>query len=67
MFQETIYHAMQIHEGGSIHKHIDNFNQIILSLKTIHVALRDEDKVILLLSSLPRAYQDNLVATNLWF
>lgn len=26
-------YTMQMHEGESIHKHIDNFNQVVLSLK----------------------------------
>jgi len=34
--------TMQMHEGESIHKHIDNFNQIVLSLKNIGVAVEDE-------------------------
>ncbi|KHN13198.1 Retrovirus-related Pol polyprotein from transposon TNT 1-94, partial [Glycine soja] len=55
-------YTMQMHEGESIHKHIDNFNQVVLSLKNIDVAVDDEDQAVLLLSSLPRAY-DNFVDT----
>ena len=55
-------YTMQMHEGESIHKHIDNFNQIVLSLKNIDVGVDDEDQTVLLLSSLPRAY-DNFVDT----
>ncbi|KAL5132622.1 Retrovirus-related Pol polyprotein from transposon TNT 1-94 [Glycine soja] len=49
---------MQMHEGESIYKHIDNFNQIVLSLKNIDVAVDDEDQVVLLLNSLSRAYEN---------
>ena len=47
-----------MHEGESIYKHIDNFNQIVLSLKNIDVAVDDEDQVVLLLNSLSRAYEN---------
>jgi len=49
-------YTMQMHEGKSIHKHIDNFDQIGLSLKNIDVVVDNKNQVILLLSSLPRAY-----------
>lgn len=38
---------MQMHEGESIHKHIDNFNRIVLSLRTIDVAVDDKDQLVL--------------------
>nr|KYP34765.1 hypothetical protein KK1_044232 [Cajanus cajan] len=56
---------MKMHEGESIHKHIDNFNIVFLSLKNIDVIVDDEDQVVLLLSSLPRAYE-NFVHNNFW-
>ncbi|KAL5146576.1 hypothetical protein HKD37_06G016399 [Glycine soja] len=34
-------------ESESIHKHIDNFNRIVLSLRTIDVAVDDEDQLVL--------------------
>nr|KYP45734.1 Retrovirus-related Pol polyprotein from transposon TNT 1-94 [Cajanus cajan] len=50
---------MQMHEEyDSIHKHIDNFNQVVLSLKSIDVVVDDEDQVVLLFNSLPRAYEN---------
>ena len=49
-------YTMQMHEGESVHKHIDNFNQIVLSLKNIDVRVDDEDQAILLLSSLAKSF-----------
>ena len=44
-------------EGSSLANHIDNFNRIILNLEDINVELEDEDKAIILLSSLPLFYE----------
>ncbi|KAH9685181.1 Integrase catalytic domain-containing protein [Citrus sinensis] len=44
-------------EGNSLANHIDNFNTIILDLEDINVKLEDEDKAIILLSSLPLSYE----------
>ena len=37
--------------------HIDAFNKIILDLKSINIKIEDEDRVIILLSSLPKSYE----------
>ena len=44
-------------EGNSLANHIDNFNMIILDLEDINVKLEDEDKAIIMLSSLPPSYE----------
>ncbi|KAH9728536.1 hypothetical protein KPL70_009073 [Citrus sinensis] len=44
-------------EGSSLTTHIDAFNRIILDLEDINVKIEDEDKAIILLSSLPSSYE----------
>ncbi|KAH9678917.1 hypothetical protein KPL71_025907 [Citrus sinensis] len=50
-------YTLQMEEGSSLANHIDNFNRIILDLEDINVRLEDEDKAIILLSSLPPSYE----------
>ena len=40
----------------SIEEHLDHFNKIILDLKNIDIAVSNEDKAILLLTSLDASY-----------
>ncbi|KAH9657437.1 hypothetical protein KPL70_023077 [Citrus sinensis] len=54
--KKRIY-TLQMEEGSSLANHIDNFNRIILDLEDINVKLEDEDKAIILLSSLPPSYE----------
>lgn len=44
-------------EGSSLTTYTDNFNKIILDLEDINVKLEDEDKAIILLSSLLPFYE----------
>ncbi|KAH9646639.1 hypothetical protein KPL70_024932 [Citrus sinensis] len=50
-------YTLQMEEGSSLANHIDHFNRIILDLEDINVKLEDEDKAIILLSSLPPSYE----------
>ena len=44
-------------EGTPIQSHLDEFNSIILDLENIDVKIDDEDKVVLLVVSLPSTYK----------
>ena len=46
--------------GTSLEEQIDEFNKVCDTLETINVALDDEGKALLLISSLPKSYK-NLV------
>ncbi|GKC92523.1 retrovirus-related pol polyprotein from transposon TNT 1-94 [Tanacetum coccineum] len=43
--------------GRKISKHIDEFNKIVLDIANIKVKIKDEDLVLLLLTSLPESYE----------
>lgn len=44
-------------EGKEMRKHLDDFNKIIIDLNVVCVKTEDEDKAIILLSSLPIVYE----------
>ena len=46
-------YTLQMEEESSLTTHIDSFNMITLDLEDINVRLKDKDKAIILLSSLP--------------
>ncbi|KAH9779745.1 hypothetical protein KPL71_007826 [Citrus sinensis] len=50
-------YTLQMEEGSSLTIHIDAFNKIILDLEDINVKIEDENKAIILLSSLPHSYE----------
>ncbi|KAH9649112.1 hypothetical protein KPL70_025867 [Citrus sinensis] len=54
---KKMLYTLQIEEGSFLENHIDNFNRIILDLEDINVKLEDEDKAIILSSSLPPSYE----------
>ena len=54
-------------EGLDLSQHINVFNQVIGDLKRVYVKLKDEDKVLMLLNSLPTSpTYKNLVITLTW-
>ncbi|KAH9694913.1 Integrase catalytic domain-containing protein [Citrus sinensis] len=49
--------TLKMHEGSSLDEHLDEFNKVCDTLETIDAALEDEDKALLLISSLPKSYE----------
>ena len=52
---------LQMSEGGSIADHIDEFNKIVSQLSSVDINIKDEIKILILMSSLPESW-DNIVA-----
>ena len=44
-------------EGTAIQSHLNEFNSILLDLENIDIKIDDEDKVVLLVVSLPSTYK----------
>ena len=49
-------YTFKMTQGMSIEEHLDHFNKIILDLENIDITVSDEDKAILLLTSLDASY-----------
>ena len=50
-------------EGTIVLEHLNFFNKIINELLAVDVKIDEEDKVLILLSSLPESYDDIVTAT----
>lgn len=50
-------YTLQIDDGKPLKKHVDDFNKIIMELKSIDVKIDDEDQAIILLSSLSKRFE----------
>lgn len=48
---------LQMQEVASLHECLNEFNKVVAQLASIRVNLDDEDKMLILLSSLPAAYK----------
>ena len=54
--KETLY-TFRMTEGTPVQKHLNDFNSIVVDLESLDVKIRDEDKAILLVVSLPPSYK----------
>lgn len=57
LYLKQILYSFKMQEEKSISEQIDEFNKIIDDIENIKVSLDDEDKVIVLLSSISRFYE----------
>ena len=55
----------QYHVGISMSKHLNDYNKILANLQNLEVEIKDMDKALLLLNSLPDTY-DHLIITLLY-
>lgn len=50
-------YTLNMEEGKEMRKHLDDFNKTILDLNAVGVKIKDEDRTIIILSSLPKMYE----------
>ncbi|KAH9679839.1 hypothetical protein KPL71_026297 [Citrus sinensis] len=50
-------YTFSMKEGTTMRDHVDEFNKLILYLENVNVMLEDEDRALILLSSLPDSYE----------
>ena len=50
-------YALIMEDDKPLKKHLDDFNRIILDLKSIDIKVEDEDQAIILLNSLPKRFE----------
>jgi len=53
-------------EEKSLKKHVDDFNKIIMDLKSVNMKTDDEDHAIILLSSLPNRFEHFFLHNVVW-
>src|SRR3954469_16360636 len=58
-------YGLRMAEGAPILQHLNDFNKIVSDLLALEVKMEEEDKALILLSSLPPSY-DHLVTTILY-
>ena len=58
-------YGLKMVEGSEIDQHITTFNKNMSDMTRVDVKIEEEDKALMLLSSLPDSY-DNLVTTLMW-
>ncbi|KAI0512123.1 hypothetical protein KFK09_012760 [Dendrobium nobile] len=64
LLKKQLY-TLQMEENQALIKHLNDFNKLILDLRNVDVKIVKEDQGIILLSSLPKTYE-NIVDTMLY-
>ena len=65
LFMKKQLYILQMKEDTPILQHLNTFNRILSDLLALEVKLEQEDKALLLLSSLPSSY-DHLATTIMY-
>ena len=65
LFMKNQLYNLRMKEGMSILQHLNVFNRILSDLLALEVKLKEEDKILLLLSSLQSSY-DHLATTIMY-
>ena len=50
-------YTFSMKDGVAMKDHVDEFNKLILDLENVNIILEDEDKALILVSSLPESYE----------
>src|SRR4051812_32967412 len=65
LYMKKQLYCLRMAEGTLILQHLNDFNKIVSDLLALEVKMEEEDKALILLSSLPPSY-DHLVTTILY-
>ncbi|KAH9752645.1 hypothetical protein KPL71_014775 [Citrus sinensis] len=57
MYMKRRLYTFSMKDGVAMKDHVDEFNKLILDLENVNIILEDEDKALILLSSLPESYE----------
>ncbi|KAH9762947.1 hypothetical protein KPL70_001004 [Citrus sinensis] len=57
LYMKRKLYTFSMKEGTTMRDHVDEFNKLILDLENVNVMLEDEDRALILLSSLPDSYE----------
>ena len=57
LYMKRRLYTFSMKEGVAINDHLDEFNKLILDLENVNIDLEDEDRALILLSSLPDSFE----------
>ena len=53
-------YGLRVNEGTAVLEYLNFFNKVINELLTVDIKINEEDKTLILLSSLPESYDHNV-------
>ncbi|KAH9705144.1 Integrase catalytic domain-containing protein [Citrus sinensis] len=57
LYMKRKLYTFSMKDGTALKDHLDEFNKLILDLENVNIDLEDEDRALILLSSLPDSYE----------
>ncbi|KAH9684612.1 DNA (cytosine-5)-methyltransferase 1B [Citrus sinensis] len=57
LYMKRRLYTFSMKDGVAMKDHVDEFNKLILDLENVNIILEDEDRALILLSSLPESYE----------
>ncbi|KAH9733855.1 hypothetical protein KPL71_017172 [Citrus sinensis] len=57
LYMKRKLYTFSMKDGTALKDHVDEFNKLILDLENVNIVLEDEDRALILLSSLPDSYE----------
>ena len=57
LYMKRKLYTFSMKDGTTLKDHVDEFNKLILDLENVNIVLEDEDRALILLSSLPDSYE----------